>query len=210
MEDSGPGRSSEFHYFLRISPWSVLIGKLPLPPGFNDQRRPSEPNSLAPLLPLGPRSSLSLNSYPTMSTYSYGQPDQLHLPHHYPTTPMPLPYSPALSTPPRSITVSRTHSFSTGSTLPRRSSVSTAPLATPTAETGFRFDTTNPFGSVPRQRALTPIRAGSESEEGHTPQRGGPHSTKEEVEEGRPAMRSRLMSFEDMLDGPKPGRGDPS
>ena len=28
--------------------------------------------------------------------------------------------------------------------------------------------------------------------------------------EERPPMRGRLMSFEDMLAGPKPGRGDPS
>lgn len=140
-----------------------------------------------------------------MSSYLYGQPDTA-LPHHYPTTPMsiPMPYSPALSTPPRSITVSRTHSFSTD-TLPRRSSVSTAPLPQTPGEQ-FRFDIANPFGSVPRQRStLTPIRSG-ESEEGHTSRHGGGA----EEEEGRPPIRGRLMSFEDMLDGPKPGRGDPS
>jgi hypothetical protein len=182
------------------------------PRGFDDHRRPSEPNSIAPLLPLGPRSSLSLNSYPTISAYVYGQPDQPYaLPHHYPTTPSyyqgtPMLWSPALSTPPRSITVSRTHSFSTASTLPRRSSISTAPLGTPTptqTEQGFRFDTSNPFGSVPRQRTLSPIRSGSESEEGHA-------QSQSEEEEVRPVMRSRLMSFEDMLDGPRPGKGDPS
>jgi hypothetical protein len=133
-----------------------------------------------------------------MSTYVYGQPDHQSLPHHY-TTQIPMPYSPALSTPPRSITVSRTHSFSTD-TLPRRSSVSTGPLPQTPGEQ-FRFDTSNPFGSVPRQRStLTPIRSG-ESEEGHVGRDEG---------EERPPMRGRLMSFEDMLDGPKPGKGDPS
>jgi hypothetical protein len=177
--------------------------------GFNDYRRPSEPNSMASLLPTGPQSSLSLNSYPTMSTYIYGQPDLANsLPHHQhqvPPSAIPVPYSPALSTPPRSITVSRTHSFSTGSTVPGRSSLSatfapSAPVsgtqtAPATEMTTFQFDTNHPFGSArgqPRGSLLTPITAGNESEG------------------DRPGMRPRMMSFEDMLEGPRTGGRGPS
>lgn len=159
-----------------------------------------------------------------MSAYAYGHPDQSYaLPHHYnPTTPttaqtpMTIPWSPALSTPPRSITVSRTHSFSTASTVPRRGSITTTPthggipqsapisISTDTDTTqgqgqGFRFDSTNPFNSVPRQRStLTPIKGGSEGGDSpdHDHQSG----------DGR-LGRPKLMSFEDMLSGPPLGKG---
>jgi hypothetical protein len=164
-----------------------------------------------------------------MSTYVYGQPDNSYtLPHHYnPTTPTTatVPWSPALSTPPRSITVSRTHSFSTASTIPRRSSITATPtrhgdgvpqsapisISTDTGPgpgPGFRFDSTNPFNSAPRQRSvLTPIKGGSEGGDSPDHDHGFGLGTDAD-RDGRPGTgRPRLMSFEDMLSGPKPGKG---
>jgi hypothetical protein len=225
----------------------------PPTPGFDTARRPSEPNSLAPLLPSGPRSSLSVNSYPTTSTYS--QADQIHsqsqyLPHHYPYYQQQHPYSPragpltpvsqasgqvpwsspAVTSPSRSITVSRSHSFSTGGSIPQTSTLSPPPpsnnlgqvpgsphtniastssphLGSNNGQEGFRFDTANPFGTFPRHKStLTPIRSVSDEEHAHphTGPREREHST-DKSEGGlspTPGTRARLMSFEDMLSGP--------
>lgn len=172
----------------------------PRMPSARDDRRPSEPNSIAPLLPLSPRSDLSINIVPTTSTYP---------------TPYPLPPTHAtainVTTPPPSITVSRQHSFSTGrssesnsfsSPPPRQFDSSRSARSSPRSHV---FNTTNPFSTFPRSRTLDPIRS-----------LGG---SPEDEEAGlgleppqRPGLRPRMMSFEDMLGGPPPGheRGDRS
>lgn len=129
-----------------------------------------------------------------------------------------------VTTPPPSITVSRQHSFSTGrsslsnpiptsnqnSSPGRNYNISTTQYSLNNGNGhGDRigagsprrhiFDTTNPFATLPRTRTLEPIRSGSSS----------PQDDRISGEAGRPEVRGRLMSFEDMLGGGPPGRDGP-
>lgn len=173
---------------------SELTRQMPPPPMTfgREQRRPSEPTSIAPLLPMAPTSDLSLHSVPTTSTYAQMYPHP-H-PHSYPSA------AAQVASPPPSITVSRQHSFSTG----RTSSSATAPFPAHTRPFESRvspppraqvFSTTNSFSTFPRTRTLDPIRSvGTPEDEddlGLEPPR-------------RPGLRPRMMSFEDMLRGPSP------